>query len=330
MSPKRHLCLVSNQPVPSLTAIIDPAMQVQEVLLVVARDRANEARWLGDALLHYGIRTDIHLLQDGYDLFACSQDFQCIAGSHPQGVIANITGGTKIMTIAAWEMFARAEDELYYVDIRHDSITWLRPIRPRSQVADRVKIRPYLTSLGMTILDGDVRNTLISEYERHVFKKKLAALNRLGTAESVTDSVQGGQWFEHFVYDEIVRHIMVDRLIQDVATGFKIYSALSDQKISNELDVMCLRDNTAYLFECKTGKAGVKGEATKAIYKLAQLCDQLAGMRGRGVFATTEILSAAVLERARQLRIDVIQRRDFPDIQMRLKQIFSARHFNVD
>jgi len=330
MQAKRHICLVSNQPVPSLTALIDNSMAAQEVLLVCAKDRSNDAGWLRDALKQYDIHSEIYQLNDGFDLSSCRQDFQAIAERHPQGVIANITGGTKIMTIAAWEVFSRDHDSLYYVDIRHDSISWLRPIQPPSLVADKVKIKPYLISLGMSILDGNIHVIPISDHERKNFKTQVGKLLRLGTAESSTDETKGGHWLEHFVYDEISKISAEDKHIQEVATGFKIYFTQSENQVENELDVMCLRDNTAYIFECKTGKAGVRGEATKAIYKLAQLCDQLAGKRGRGVFVTSEVLSAVVLERAMQLHIDVIHRRDLPVIQERLRKIFTARHFDVD
>lgn len=329
MPAKLHLCLVSNQPVPSLTTLIDPSMAVQKVLLVAGKERQNEVVWLSNALREYNILSEINLLDDSYDLAACQRDFADIVATHPQGIVANITGGTKIMTIAAWEALNREADELYYVDIRHDCINWLKPHRTICPIADRINLKSYLLSIGMTVKNGVIRPPSISNQARQSFQAKLSKLIQLGKLPSVTDAAQGGQWLEHYVYDEIIRYAKTDAFVQDIAASFKIYFSQNGTKIVNELDVMCLRDNTAFVFECKTGKAGTATEATKAMYKLAQLCQQLAGMRGRGVFVTTEAISPLIMERAQQFGIEVIQRRDLPSIQQRLQQIFTAPHFDL-
>lgn len=317
-----HLCLVSDQPVPSLTSLIDPALNCKSVLLAHAQDRRLDAEWLADALAEYHIKSHLIPVKDSYSLPACRADFTVIAQQYAQGLTVNITGGTKIMTIATWEIFNRPEDRLYYVDIQHDNINWLRPSAPPTPIMDRVKIKPYLASLGIGIAKGQISAKPLSKAERNAIQLNLAKLKTLNYKASTTDVELGGYWLEHYIQDEISQLAMTDGLIQDIAAGFKIDFAGDVTDTKNELDVFCLRDNTAYLFECKSGKAGSGTEAIKAIYKLGQLCDQLVGMRGRGIFVSTEILSPVLKQRAKQFGIEIIDRKQLATIRSRLNEIF--------
>lgn len=81
------------------------------------------------------------------------------------------------------------------------------------------------------------------------------------------------------------------------------------KKTALEIDVALLRDNTLFLIECKTGGAGRNTAASTALYKLAKQVDALGGLRGKGIFVTSEIVSPAIEARARLFGISLIDRR---------------------
>lgn len=322
MTAPRHLCLVSNQPVPSLTPLLDPQLKVEQVTLVAAPERKLHAQWLLNALARHRIIADIEMLGDGYDLPGLRRDFARLAQRFPQGVIANITGGSKPMTIAAWETFDRAVDRLYYVDIHHDRVDWLRPAGLASlQVADRIHMETYFAALGQAFRKGsqphraaltELGYARLSQQARHL-------ATRVGPTR--TDKVTGGYWLEELVFEELRRLALQDRKIQDVARQFVLTNGAGhDERLENEIDVAVLRDNTLYLAECKTGAAGVGPAAMKALFKLAQLRETLGGLRGRGIFVSSEIVSTVVHARGRQLGIEVIDRPRLCDLPAHLKQ----------
>lgn len=125
--PQRHVCLVSNQPLPTLMPLLDPAMGARHAVLVHAEERAAHAEWLAVALKERGIETDIVPLRNGYDLDLTMQDLAALRDRLGGPCAVNVTGGTKMMSIAAWECFNRPDDHLYYVDINTDAVQWLRP-----------------------------------------------------------------------------------------------------------------------------------------------------------------------------------------------------------
>ncbi len=158
MTAPTHLCLVSDQPVPSLTPLLDPRLGVRQVTLVAAPERRHHAGWLKHALSLHDIAADIVPLRDSYDLSKLLEDFNVLAQRHPDGIDLNLTGGTKLMSIAAWEVFTRQQDRLYYVDIRRDAIIPIRPAGPTQPIADLINLDVYLAGLGVAPHTGKPAN----------------------------------------------------------------------------------------------------------------------------------------------------------------------------
>jgi hypothetical protein len=327
MTAKHHLCLVSNQPVPSLTPLVDPKLGITHVTLVAEPDRKLHADWLKTALLQHGIQSDLILLRDGYHLPQLREDFSAIAARFPAGATVNLTGGTKLMTLAAWDAFTRAQDRLYYVHIGHDRIDWLHPAGQASlPVSDRVKLDIYLAAHGLELLTpGPRRQALPPKHYQALHARALQLHHQTGP--SYTDSVAGGGWLEELVFEEVRRLAEQDNKIHDVARQFRInYGAQFQNKLVSELDIACLRDNTLYLIECKTGQAGVGASASTALFKLAELSDTLGGVRGRGIFVSTESVSPALHARGRQLGIKIIDRPNLNDLPGHLSRALRPAH----
>jgi hypothetical protein len=321
MTDNRHLCLVSNQPVPSLTPLIDLNLRVTHATLVAEPDRKQHAQWLKSALDKHGVHSEIILLRDGYNLPALRQEFAALAARYPAGVTVNLTGGTKLMTLAAWEAFTRPQDRLYYVHIGHDRIDWLHPAdQPSHAIADRVRLDAYLAALGIELLSpGPQRQALGQAHYQNLHSRARKLQRQRGPSR--TNAVAGGGWLEELVFEEIRRLAQQDPKIHDVARQFRInYGAQFQHQLVSELDIACLRDNTLYLIECKTGQSGVGASASTALFKLAELSDTLGGVRGRAIFVSTEIVSSALHTRGRQLGIKIIDRACLDDLSGHLDQ----------
>ena len=309
MTANHHLCLVSNQPVPSLTPLIDPKLGITHATLVAAPDRKQHAEWLKIALALHGIASNLILLRDGYHLPRLREDFTAIAARFPTGATVNLTGGTKLMTLAAWDAFMRPQDRLYYVHIGHDRIDWLHPAGQATQpISDRVKLEVYLAAYGLELLPpGPQRQAIAAAHHQNLRNRALKLHSQKGPSRTL--ATVGGGWLEELVFEEIRRLAEQDDKIHDVARQFRInYGDHYQRRLFSELDVACLRDNTLYLIECKTGQSGVGANAATALFKLAELSDTLGGVRGRGLFVSTERVSADLHQRARQLGISIVDR----------------------
>ncbi|WP_031431977.1 Card1-like endonuclease domain-containing protein [Methylomicrobium agile] len=72
-----------------------------------------------------------------------------LLAQYPDGGIAlNATGGTKLMSIAAYEAFRSCELPIYYIHPEQDRLLWLSPGKPAQDLADCLRLKDYLMAYG--------------------------------------------------------------------------------------------------------------------------------------------------------------------------------------
>jgi len=77
----------------------------------------------------------------------------------------------------------------------------------------------------------------------------------------------------------------------------------TEHGVPNELDAMAVHRNRALVIECKTGR---QDNAAAALYKLAQLRNQLGGSVATALYLSAQPLKPEQLERAHDYRIEVL------------------------
>jgi hypothetical protein len=78
---------------------------------------------------------------------------------------------------------------------------------------------------------------------------------------------------------------------------------VSGEGVANEVDAMVMHRNRALLIECKTGR---QDDPADALYKLAQLRNQLGGSVASALYLSAQDLHESHLRRAREYRIEVL------------------------
>jgi hypothetical protein len=154
MTESTHLCLVSNQPTPNLTPALDPDLAPRRVILLVSPDMTRRAEALEAVLKPRGISVARWPIQEAWDvehiqqrvLELLEQESALIA---PRAIALNATGGTKPMSIAAYEAFRAYDLPIFYVHPEHDRLIWLHPAdRPAVDIANRVRLDAFLLAHG--------------------------------------------------------------------------------------------------------------------------------------------------------------------------------------
>jgi hypothetical protein len=187
-----HLCLVSAQVTPNLTPLLDPATRPEQVILVVSADMRQQADWLEQFIKPRGIKVSRWDVDNPYDVEAVrDQIFEQISemADHEQ-LVLNTTGGTKPMSIAAYEVFRNLDLPIFYVHPEKDRLIWMH--NPNKQghqdLADRIKLDDFLGVHGAQVVGAVQRQRLnhrelsISQYlveEIDRFSQPLGALNWL-------------------------------------------------------------------------------------------------------------------------------------------------------
>ncbi len=119
-----QLCLVSEQPMPNFLAAIEPSLGVNRVTLAVTGKMEDRATWLEEALHRHQIETDRLPIVIHTDFEGMWTTFAEWAEAH-KGAVLNVTGGTKLMAIAAQDAFRSAGAPVFYVDLDTGRGIWI-------------------------------------------------------------------------------------------------------------------------------------------------------------------------------------------------------------
>lgn len=156
MFPDTHVCLVSEQPTPNITPVLDPAVAPRRVILIVSPEMEQRAQWLEAVLKPRGVTVERWPIDDPWDVEHIeARVLELLEREAPGGLVLNATGGTKPMSIAAYREFRDANAPIFYVHPQDDRVIWLHPKgRASIALADRIQLEPFLMAHGATVSGG--------------------------------------------------------------------------------------------------------------------------------------------------------------------------------
>jgi hypothetical protein len=149
-----HLILVSAQPIPNLTPILDDTLRPKKVVMLVSPDMQERSKALENIYKPRGIGVESCLIADPWNASSISDQVMDILAQYPDGGIAlNATGGTKLMSIAAYDVFRSENRPIFYIHPEHDRLIWLSPKQPDIDLSDRLKLKEYLMAYGANTVE---------------------------------------------------------------------------------------------------------------------------------------------------------------------------------
>lgn len=186
-----HLFLVHEEMIPNITPAIDPNFRPSKVYLLCSPISIDQTERLELILKQAGINVSRWPLDDPWDVeHVRERVLEFIVNHDHEEIALNVTGGTKPMSLAAYETFKDTGKPIYYVQTERDYVVWLNPRdRESFDLADRIKLPAYFAAYGMRLTDSikdpvpeNLRNltaTLIENVER--FADPLTILNGLAS-----------------------------------------------------------------------------------------------------------------------------------------------------
>lgn len=149
---KIHVCLVSAQATPNLTPTLDDALKPERVVLVTSTDMRMQAGHLGNVLKRRGLKVEQLDIADAYDYAAIEDALLDWLSRHEEEEVAlNVTGGTKLMAMAAQSVFAGNGKPIFYVNAETDDIIFLGRRDLTRRLPERIKLRDYLEAHGYAL-----------------------------------------------------------------------------------------------------------------------------------------------------------------------------------
>ncbi|HBZ30624.1 MAG TPA: hypothetical protein DEO56_08540 [Nitrosomonas nitrosa] len=201
-----HLCLVSAQATPNLVPAINPDFQPATVTLAISEDMQDKARWLEKVLKEQGLKVEKLMISNPYDYNQCWECFAEWLGKQTNGVALNATGGTKIMAMAALDVFREERKPVFHINIESDEIIRLDTRQASLMLPTKIKLKQFLEAHGYSVLkkpnkpdiNRDIRDFVQRlAYESERLGKALGKLNWLanqaveakGTGELVSPTL---------------------------------------------------------------------------------------------------------------------------------------------
>ena len=156
---KTHVCLVSEQAAANLLPALDAQLKPQKVVLVVSTKMQRRADHLTSVFKESAIQVSVCTLGNEHDFHQTENELLDLAAEIAGDEIAlNITGGTKLMSIAAQSVAQASGWRMFYVDADTDRVVWLGKDAPPAQpLAQQLKLRHYLRSYGFELTQKPAR-----------------------------------------------------------------------------------------------------------------------------------------------------------------------------
>lgn len=150
---KIHVCMVSAQAAANLLPALDPELKPEKVILLISQKMKRQAEHLSGVLKNNGINVEALQLTDEHDFRTTEEELLVLAEENESHkVFLNITGGTKLMSVAAQSVASASDWDMFYVDVDTDRVTWLSPRGlPYHALTEQLRLRHYLQSYGFNL-----------------------------------------------------------------------------------------------------------------------------------------------------------------------------------
>jgi hypothetical protein len=149
-----HVCLISAQATPNLLPVLDERWRPRRVVLASSPQMRGAALALQGVIKRKGIGVEVQILDlpDAYEYAALSDAFQEFLEAHRGERIAlNVTGGTKLMAVAAQEVFRAYDQPVLYVNVESDEVIVIGQNARSQPLQAKLRVRELLESHGFEV-----------------------------------------------------------------------------------------------------------------------------------------------------------------------------------
>lgn len=169
-----HVCLISAQAAPNLLPILDKDFKPKESIFLVSKKMKEKAAILANTFKSQNIKVNIVELLDEFNFGKMEEQIIDLVSQYEESNIAlNVTGGTKLMSIAAQNAFNLIQKPIFYIDTDENRIVFLSKNENKEWLQDlplnaQNKIDLYLSAYGAKVMNSsnpDIRKDWLSAIE---------------------------------------------------------------------------------------------------------------------------------------------------------------------
>lgn len=190
MSYTIHFCLISKQAAPNLLPILDKSFKPKSAVFIVSKEMKKQAEYLSQVFKKQNIEVKLVNLEDEFNFSKTSEQLlELVSEYENENIALNVTGGTKLISIAAADAFNLIGKPIFYIDTKQNNIIFLSKDENKNwienkELSTKIKIETYLAAYGNQLMNKQQRinkdilnamSILICDYDK--YKNALPKLN---------------------------------------------------------------------------------------------------------------------------------------------------------
>lgn len=235
----KHICIVSDQLMPNFLPCLDTLLRPDEVTLIVSDTEKikQKAKYLNQVIRQKGISiSEDIVVSKTYDVKEMQDKILEWIDGHNQDFneyCLNATGGTKIMSFAAYEAFRQFNIPVFYIEISTDEIVWLTVDRPKGEetsvrklIGEKPTLNQYFTLNGIAVESieetrtSPMWNGLIKTFvdKQQEWQKELGKLNLIASDFEKNNTLRGSvndnlssEFLEALYANELIKYNDIHR-----------------------------------------------------------------------------------------------------------------------
>ena len=300
------ISIISEQTIPNILLINEFKGKYEGMVFITSADmeKSDRSNWIEQAI---GISTGStpRIIVDENSWNDISYKLNEYTWPEASNFLVNQTGGTKIMTLAIFEFFAKNSNQIVYSPIGKNQYEEIFPSHNKLPVPInyRLNLKNYLLAHGLFF---EASNGLFFPFEKtsHFFTSfRNRKFNFFRTPE-ILDAHQyateiervyySGRWFEEFIYGIIKSELKLNN--DQISMNVKLFRKLEDQQHDNEFDVVFTVNNALYIIECKAsvgGKNTIKDNMDHYLHKLGAITRDFGLRINSFIFTLTDVKRVA-------------------------------------
>lgn len=324
--------ILSRHTLPNFLLIKEFESMYDELLFITTPEAEDRSRQIEEAL-NLSAETAIHLSVDSDEyreiLSKLESDWEV---RDEDEYIVNLTGGTKMMSLAVHDFFAKFNSTAFYY-VTRDNTLYNLVTGESQEIHYRASLEDYLRLYGLNFsssLPSETGRTNAFDLYNQVKQRQFRLTREMKYAQDLESSQErayySGAWFEDYVYWRIRKQFNLTE--SHIAHSLKIYRATSGQSYDNEIDVAFMLNNALYVIECKVGMNGYNPAHSKRasadtiegyLYKLAAVSKDLGFQVHPYLFTIHDISDSreSLDKRCQILGIKIIGRKELNEKEIR-------------
>lgn len=332
---KTIFCLVSRQAMANVLPVF--MFKPNKVLLFATPEEKKIANHLEELFKLKNIKVSRIDDLDAYDYLKFKECVLEQFEKTSEEVWLNVTGGTKLMALAAYEAFAERNKKIIYCNTDRNQIIHLSPNLSTEVLNLELSIGDYLSSYGYYVVAARTKEVkeeyfelfnllesknLITKFSDFLekFRSETGSENPVRTYNDKKNNIFSIQKTatsillfiskvkfkfddDRFFKGDWLEYYMLYSLNKqgiNPEVGVKI---ISENQVENEIDLMFIKNFQLFLISCKSGK---NNDPNKDIYEIDTLRNVAGGTFGKAFLFTVKDLTDRMKQRAKDLKIETL------------------------